>query len=131
MEGALRSSVPSFKGSVAEEPHGRCEPSAGLGSKGNLPASVDDNHSSVSVDDVTKKSGVNAIDPCCILPNNCLPWLVPTVPHADKRRALSPGPPSMKKKAALRLSFKWKNMEGQSTPRLCECDFFSPSNFIM
>lgn len=131
MEGASRSSVLSFRGSVAEELHGRCEPSAELGSKGNLPASVDDNHSSVSVDDVTKKGGMNAVHPCGILSNNCLPWLVPTVPHADKRRALSPGPPSMRKKAALRLSFKWKNMEGQSTPRLCECDTFAPSNFIM
>ncbi|KAL6969515.1 hypothetical protein U1Q18_029227 [Sarracenia purpurea var. burkii] len=48
------------------------------------------------------------LDNCGILPNNCLPCLAYSFPSVDKRRSLSSSPPSAKKKAALRLSFKWK-----------------------
>lgn len=120
LEGASRSSISSLKGSIVEELHEKCESFTELGAKGNRPVTIEDNHGSVSVDDVSKKGDVDGMNPCGILPNNCLPCLTSTVPQVDKRRALSPGPPSMRKKAALRLSFKWKTIEGQLAPTLCE-----------
>ncbi|KAH8483778.1 hypothetical protein H0E87_028260 [Populus deltoides] len=41
-----------------------------------------------------------------ILPNNCLPFLASTVASIDKKRPLSPGTPSSKRKPSLKLSFK-------------------------
>ncbi|KAL7181719.1 hypothetical protein ACSBR1_040587 [Camellia fascicularis] len=52
------------------------------------------------------------LDNCGMLPNNCLPCLATTVPSVDKRRSLSSSPPSARKKAALKFSFKWR--EGHS-----------------
>ncbi|KAL5722466.1 hypothetical protein ACHQM5_005982 [Ranunculus cassubicifolius] len=72
--------------------------------------------SSNSADDSSQREG-GILENCGILPNNCLPCLASTVPSLDKRRALSPGPPSSRKKAALKLSFKWK--EGHSNSSLC------------
>ncbi|XP_057484874.1 uncharacterized protein LOC130771280 [Actinidia eriantha] len=60
-----------------------------------------------SVDEGAGQEGL--LDNCGILPNNCLPCLASTVPSVDKRRSLSSSPPSAKKKAALKLSFKWRD----------------------
>ncbi|XP_047311595.1 uncharacterized protein LOC124914999 [Impatiens glandulifera] len=64
-----------------------------------------------SVDGTNCRDGV--LDNCGILPNNCLPCLASTVPSVEKRRSLSSSPPSARKKAALKLSFKWR--EGNSS----------------
>ncbi|XP_071928714.1 uncharacterized protein [Coffea arabica] len=56
------------------------------------------------------------MDNCGILPNNCLPCLASTVPSVEKRRSLSSSPPSARKKAASKLSFKWR--EGHSSANL-------------
>lgn len=53
---------------------------------------------------------------CGLLPNNCLPCLAGTTSSVEKVRSLNSSPPSMKKKAALRLSFKWR--DGQPNPTL-------------
>lgn len=54
---------------------------------------------------------------CGLLPNNCLPCLAGTTSSTDeKRKSLSSSP---KKKAPLRLSFKWR--DGQAHPTLCKC----------
>ncbi|CAK9134314.1 unnamed protein product [Ilex paraguariensis] len=56
------------------------------------------------------------LDNCGIIPNNCLPCLASTVPAVEKRRSLISSPPSARKKAALKLPFKWK--EGHSSASL-------------
>ncbi|KAF9609107.1 hypothetical protein IFM89_013361 [Coptis chinensis] len=88
--------------------------SDGLLNGAKRPVSLDE----VSSDSVTeiaeRESGV--LENCGILPNNCLPCLASTVPSLEKRRSLSPGPPSTRKKAALKLSFKWR--EGQTNSSL-------------
>ncbi|KAL3501296.1 hypothetical protein ACH5RR_035745 [Cinchona calisaya] len=56
------------------------------------------------------------LDNCGIIPNNCLPCLASTVPSVEKRRSLSSSPPSARKKAALKLPFKWR--EGNSSANL-------------
>ncbi|AAF79756.1 putative protein ENHANCED DISEASE RESISTANCE 2 [Arabidopsis thaliana] len=53
------------------------------------------------------------LENCGILPSNCLPCLNSTVPSIEKRRSLSSSPPSTRKKAAVKLSFKWR--EGHPT----------------
>ncbi|KAA8533056.1 hypothetical protein F0562_033411 [Nyssa sinensis] len=55
------------------------------------------------------------LDNCGILPNNCLPCLASTVPPVDKRRSLSSSPPSARKRAALKLSFKWREGHPNAT----------------
>ncbi|GFP91567.1 hypothetical protein PHJA_001300700 [Phtheirospermum japonicum] len=53
------------------------------------------------------------LDNCIgILPNNCLPCLASTVVPVEKRRSLVSGP---RKKAALKLSFKWKDEHSTTT----------------
>ncbi|KAK4423785.1 hypothetical protein Salat_1961400 [Sesamum alatum] len=75
----------------------------------------------VFVDEISCSAGETAggddglLDNCGILPNNCLPCLASTVP-IEKRQSLSSSPPSMRKKAAMKLSFKWK--EGNPTANL-------------
>lgn len=78
------------------------------------PASIGD-VSSNSADETPEREG-GILENCGILPHNCLPCLASTAPSLDKRRALSPGPPNTRKKAALKLSFKWK--EGHSNSSL-------------
>ncbi|XP_042496805.1 uncharacterized protein LOC122075728 [Macadamia integrifolia] len=73
---------------------------------GHLPVSLDET-SSLSGDDSAGREG-GILDYCGLLPNSCLPCLASTVPTIEKRRSLSPGPPSARKKASLKLSFKWK-----------------------
>ncbi|XP_070042404.1 uncharacterized protein LOC107770021 [Nicotiana tabacum] len=48
------------------------------------------------------------LDNCGILSNNCLPCLASTVAPIEKRRSLSDNSPSARKKAALKLPFKWR-----------------------
>lgn len=71
----------------------------------NQPVFLDEISSSVD-ESSTKEEGI--LDNCGILPSNCLPCLVSTVPSVEKRRSLSYSPPSARKKAALKLPFKWK-----------------------
>ncbi|CAN1852607.1 hypothetical protein LINPERHAP1_LOCUS40702 [Linum perenne] len=61
----------------------------------------------ISVDENDDKEE-GLLDNCGILPGNCLPCLASTVPSVDKRRSLSSSPPSARKRAASKLSFKWK-----------------------
>ncbi|XP_050224123.1 uncharacterized protein LOC126673855 [Mercurialis annua] len=59
---------------------------------------------------------------CGILQNACLPCLASTVSSIEKKKSLSPsGTP--RKKASLKLSFKWR--EGHATPTL-----FSPKALL-
>uniref|UniRef100_A0A2P2K129 Protein ENHANCED DISEASE RESISTANCE 2 C-terminal domain-containing protein n=1 Tax=Rhizophora mucronata TaxID=61149 RepID=A0A2P2K129_RHIMU len=62
-------------------------------------------------------------DNCGLLPNACLPCLASTASSVDKRKSSSPGTPSSRRKAALRLSFKFK--EELHTPTL-----ISPRAFL-
>ncbi|KAG5387344.1 hypothetical protein IGI04_038814 [Brassica rapa subsp. trilocularis] len=52
------------------------------------------------------------------LPSNCLPCLTPisVVPCVEKGRSLSSSPPSSRKKASLKLSYKWR--EGHASGAL-------------
>ncbi|GFY88388.1 CW14 protein [Actinidia rufa] len=61
----------------------------------------------ISVDEGTGR-GDGLLDNCGILPNNCLPCLATTIPSVERRPSLSSSPPSARKKAALKLSFKWR-----------------------
>ncbi|KAI3467430.1 hypothetical protein Pfo_024093 [Paulownia fortunei] len=75
----------------------------------------------VFLDEISGSAAENAggedslLDNCGILPNNCLPCLASTVPPVEKRRSLSSSPPSTRKKAALKLSFKWKEEHPTAT----------------
>ncbi|KAK6160094.1 hypothetical protein DH2020_003475 [Rehmannia glutinosa] len=75
----------------------------------------------VFLDEMSGPAGENAggedgvLDNCGILPNNCLPCLASTVVPVEKRRSLSSSPPSTRKKAALKLSFKWKEENPTAT----------------
>ncbi|PIN01166.1 hypothetical protein CDL12_26327 [Handroanthus impetiginosus] len=68
----------------------------------------------IFLDEITCSAGETAggddslLDNCGIIPSNCLPCLASTVHTVDKRRSLSSSPPSTRKKAASKLSFKWK-----------------------
>ncbi|XXG48452.1 hypothetical protein AAC387_Pa02g2899 [Persea americana] len=84
-----------------------------------------DEISSFSADEAADRDGGGILENCGILPNACLPCLVPTVPQIDKRRSLSPDHPSTRKKPTLKLSFKWRSMEGHATPTL-----FSSRSFV-
>ncbi|KAF8408029.1 hypothetical protein HHK36_007169 [Tetracentron sinense] len=90
---------------------------AGSQSKSDGP--LNEAKSPVFLDEISTLSGDEScgreeglLDHCGILPNACLPCLASTVPSADKRRPLSPGQPSTRRKASLKLSFKWR--EGHS-----------------
>ncbi|KAJ0981600.1 hypothetical protein J5N97_009855 [Dioscorea zingiberensis] len=90
-------------------------------------------NTSVCYDSITRKpvnkdnggEGCGILDNCSILQNNCIPCLTPIAPTVEKRRSLSSSPPSSRKKAALKLSFKLKSGEGHGTPTL-----FSTKGFI-
>lgn len=70
---------------------------------------------SSSVDENTVKED-RLLDNCGIIPNNCLPCLTTTtVDSIEKRRSLVSSPPSARKKAALKHSFKGK--DGQPNSR--------------
>ncbi|CAH8256466.1 unnamed protein product [Arabidopsis lyrata] len=73
----------------------------------------------VFIDEISSNAGDSSrkdeglLENCGILPSNCLPCLNSTVHSIEKRRSLSSSPPSTRKKAALKLSFKWR--EGHAT----------------
>lgn len=73
------------------------------------------NQISLSGDGSPGKEGM--LDNCGILPSNCLPCLQSTLPSVEKRRSLSSSPPSARKKATLKLSFKWKEGNADGTLR--------------
>lgn len=85
-------------------------------SEANEPVFIDE-ISSTAGESSGKGDGI--LDNCGILPSNCLPCLASTINSVEKRKSLSSSPPSGLKKAALKLSFKWK--EGNSNAALCEC----------
>ncbi|KAH6801983.1 CW14 protein [Perilla frutescens var. frutescens] len=66
----------------------------------------------VFLDEISSSAGETAggddsiLDNCGILPNNCLPCLASTVHSDEKRRSLTSSP---RKKATLKLPFKWKD----------------------
>lgn len=67
-----------------------------------------------SVDETANRED-GLLDNCGILSNNCLPCLPSTVPQVEKRRSLSSSPPSARKKAALKLNFKWREGHPNAT----------------
>uniref|UniRef100_A0A2N9EBX7 Protein ENHANCED DISEASE RESISTANCE 2 C-terminal domain-containing protein n=1 Tax=Fagus sylvatica TaxID=28930 RepID=A0A2N9EBX7_FAGSY len=75
----------------------------------NHPVYIDEISSSVG-ESPGKEEGV--LENCGILPSNCLPCLASTVSSVEKRRSLSSSPPSSRKKAFLKHSFKWKDGNG-------------------
>ncbi|XP_022151158.1 uncharacterized protein LOC111019152 isoform X2 [Momordica charantia] len=82
-------------------------------SEANEPVFIDE-ISSTAGESSGKGDGI--LDNCGILPSNCLPCLASTINSVEKRKSLSSSPPSGLKKAALKLSFKWK--EGNSNAAL-------------
>ncbi|KAI0497970.1 hypothetical protein KFK09_021211 [Dendrobium nobile] len=69
--------------------------------------------SSFSVDEASHRDGEDGIlDNCGMLHNNCLPFLVTTLPTIEKRKSISSSPPNSAKKATLKLSFKRKSGDG-------------------
>ncbi|RDX78414.1 hypothetical protein CR513_41310 [Mucuna pruriens] len=67
------------------------------------------------------------VDNCGILPNNCLPCLVPTDHSVEKRRSSSSSP-NARKKTPTKLSFKWKEGNGNAT--LCELKFLKQNSCV-
>lgn len=118
-------SVSSSESQVARDSHSQAmnpddaEPQlkgCGHSSEGNEPVFIDE-ISSTAGESSAKGDGI--LDNCGILPSNCLPCLATTINSVEKRKSLSSSPPSGLKKAALKLSFKWK--EGNPNAALCEC----------
>lgn len=93
------------------------------------PVYIDEISSNVGDDSSRKDEGL--LESCGILPSNCLPCLNSTVPSIEKRRSLSSSPPGTRKKAALKLSFKWR--EGHATGPLRKLSTFvaSPWHLIL
>lgn len=71
-----------------------------------------DEVSVLSVDESDEREERGVLQDCGLLPNACLPCLASTVPSVDKKRPVSPGTPSSRKKMTSKLSFKWR--EGHS-----------------
>ncbi|KAL5826550.1 hypothetical protein ACOSQ3_018396 [Xanthoceras sorbifolium] len=86
--------------------------SDGLSSEAKQPVFLDEISSSVD-EGSGKDEGL--LDNCGILPSNCLPCLASTVPSVEKRRPLISSPPRALKKAASKLSFKWRDGHANST----------------
>ncbi|ERN04432.1 uncharacterized protein LOC18432591 isoform X1 [Amborella trichopoda] len=97
--------------------------SDGLGSD-IRPSEIHGENPTQSVDETTAREDGKALDNCGMLSNkSCLPCLIP-IDATEKRRTLSPGPPASRKRGALKLSFKWKSMEGHTSPRLLSSKSF-------
>ncbi|XP_078442901.1 uncharacterized protein LOC144712476 [Wolffia australiana] len=75
---------------------------------------IQDETSAVYAGEIAASEG-GILDHCGIIPNNCLPCLVP----AEKKSSSSSSPPGSRKKSTLRLSFKWRSGEGHSLNALC------------
>ena len=78
--------------------------------------------SSVFVDDIsgesTRGDEKQVVHNNGLLPNTCLPCIPSTGPSLEKKRSFNPGTLSSRKKAPLKLSFKWR--EGHANPTLGE-----------
>ncbi|XWS30302.1 hypothetical protein CRYUN_Cryun24cG0105600 [Craigia yunnanensis] len=76
--------------------------------------------SSVFVDDISSESTCGdekqVVHHSGFLPNTCLPCIPSTGPSLEKKRSFNPGTLSSRKKAPLKLSFKWR--EGHANPTL-------------
>ncbi|XWS44257.1 hypothetical protein CRYUN_Cryun15aG0028800 [Craigia yunnanensis] len=77
--------------------------------------------SSVFVDDISSESTrgdeKQSMHHVGLLPNTCLPCIPSTAaPSLEKKRSFNPGTLSSRKKAPLKLSFKWR--EGHANPTL-------------
>ncbi|KAJ1423560.1 Protein ENHANCED DISEASE RESISTANCE 2, C-terminal [Sesbania bispinosa] len=70
----------------------------------NEPVFLDD----ISSVDANSNKDEGILDNCGILPNNCLPCLASTIPSVEKRRSSSSSPPNARKKAPMKLPFKWR-----------------------
>eukprot|EP00257_Ricinus_communis_P016994 XP_015575322.1 uncharacterized protein LOC8287053 [Ricinus communis] len=92
----------SARNSVSEAPVSKFD---GPSNEAKQPVFLDEIASSAD-ENAGKEEGL--LENCGILPGNCLPCLASTVSQVEKRRSLSSSPPSARKKAALKLSFKWK-----------------------
>lgn len=90
----------------------------------NEPVFLDD----ISSVDANSNKDEGILDNCGILPNNCLPCLASTVPSLEKRRSSCSSPPNAKKKAPMKLPFKWK--EGHGNSFLCELKFLKQNSLI-
>ncbi|KAL1539396.1 hypothetical protein AAHA92_28019 [Salvia divinorum] len=93
VSGAARSSVHPSASDL--------KPKSGELQSGNTPVFVDEISSSAGE---TAGGDDSILDNCGLLPNNCLPCLASTVHTDEKRSSTSP-----RKKAALKLPFKWKD----------------------
>lgn len=79
----------------------------------NQPVFLDE----ISSVDASSNKDDGLLDNCGILPNNCLPCLASTIPSIEKRRSSSSSPPNSRKKAPIKLPFKWKEGHGNATLR--------------
>lgn len=79
--------------------------------------------SAVFVDDISSESirgdEKQAAHHVELLPNTCLPCLQSTAPSLERKRSFNPSTLSSKKKAHLKLSFKWR--DGHANPTSGEC----------
>ena len=90
----------SARNSISDA-HPKCDgPST---NEANKPVFLDEITSSTD-DNAGKEEGM--LENCGMIPMNCLPCIPSTVPSIEKRRPSSP--PSARKKASLKLPFKWK-----------------------
>ncbi|KAK3027868.1 hypothetical protein RJ639_041502 [Escallonia herrerae] len=121
--------------SSATQPHKPCDISTGHSAHNSVSETAknslhpDDTESRIKpseakpvfLDEISSSADENTarqdglLDNCGILPNNCLPCLASTVPPVEKRRSLSSSPPSARKKAALKFSFKWREGHPSAT----------------
>ncbi|KAK4261226.1 hypothetical protein QN277_004255 [Acacia crassicarpa] len=74
----------------------------------NQPVFLDE----ISSVDANSNKDDGLMDHCGILPNNCLPCLASTIPSIEKRRSSSSSPPNSRKKAPMKVPFKWKDGHG-------------------
>ncbi|KAF7809211.1 DUF1336 domain-containing protein [Senna tora] len=77
----------------------------------NQPVFLDE----ISSVDANSNKDDGLLDNCGILPNNCLSCLASTIPSIEKRRSSSSSPPNARKKAPIKLPFKWKEGHGNAT----------------
>ncbi|KAK6790629.1 hypothetical protein RDI58_009710 [Solanum bulbocastanum] len=90
---------------------------------GDVNLNLDGPHSEVRpvfLDEISSLENIGSgredglLENCGILSNNCLPRLTSTVVPVEKR-SLSSSPPSSRKKADLKLPFKWKDGNPSAT----------------
>ncbi|KAH7653195.1 Protein ENHANCED DISEASE RESISTANCE 2 C-terminal protein [Dioscorea alata] len=123
-EGGPTSSLQSLKDRHCGELHSNV-PLATSTEQKQRSSKLGDQSTGTSMNDEGLGSGGGILDNCGILPNNCLPCLAPTALTMEKRRSPSSSPPNSKKKAPLKISFKWRSGEGHNATAL-----FSAKGFI-